>query len=245
MRVRSSLAGCAVLALSIIAAADAHALAHGRAANPRNTFEQATPQQMSQAAASMLTWADVTPAMKVAPGWEFTSKVDKPLTLELCTIAGKAVLTPPAPVMFQTELGETDLASDPIAFQQNIWQYSSEAAAKRAWVVLQKRAKLCTGSVVEATPGEAPNTQILSNGRTALTFDGAHGVWVHSYFTQQVSETAPTEGGYYVMFRNGDVIQSVEYDYPDTVNLSPKLRATVQRIAVDLATRWQTGMKRG
>lgn len=199
---------------------------------------QPTPQQMADAAAAMLVWEDVPASMKVAPGWEFTTKADKTLALELCTKAGKEVLAPRAPVMFQTELGETDLVNDPVAFQENVWQYADAGAAARAWAVLKQRAKQCTGKVIERTTGEASNTQILSNGLTDLEFNGNVGVWVHSYFARTVSESASTEGGYYVMYLNGDVIQSVEYDYPDTVNLGPGLRATVQRIAVDLAARW-------
>jgi hypothetical protein len=53
-----------------------------------------------------------------------------------------------------------------------------------------------------------------------------------------VGEDAATEGGYYVMFLNGSAIQSVEYDYPDTVDLNPALRAQVQKIAELLVDRW-------
>lgn len=199
---------------------------------------QPTPEQMSHAAGHMLVWEDVTPAMKVAPGWEFTTKADKSLALELCTKSGKAISAPKAPVMFQTELGETDLKTDPVAFQQNIWQYPDTTAAQKAWSTLQKRAKRCTGQIVEATPGEKSNVQHLSNGATEALVNGQPGVWIHSYFDRRVSESATTEGGYYVMFLNGNVMQSVEYDYPDTVDLSPALRTQVQGIAQTLATRW-------
>lgn len=243
MRLRCVGGGGLALVLAVIPAATATAAVPLQGSSPGATNDEATPWQMANAAANMLRWTDVTPSMEVAPGWEFTTKVDDLLALELCTIAGKDVLAPEAPVMFQTELGETDWESDPIAFQENVWSYPSEKAAKRAWKKLRKSARLCTGSFAESTTGESANTQILSNGRTDTEVNGTPGVWVHSYFTQKLSESASSEGGYYVVFLNGDVIQSVEYDFVDTVNLSPDLRATVQRIAAVLADRWRQGAR--
>ena len=199
---------------------------------------QPTPEQMANAAGRMLTWEDVPRSMKVAPGWEFTVKADKGLAHELCTKGGTAILAPAASALYQVELGETDLQSDPVAFQQNVWQYSDSTAAGRAWATLQQRARKCTGRSVERAPGESSNVQYLTNGSTEVDFDGRQGVWVQSRFARPVTENATTEGGYYVMFLNGDVIQSVEYDYPDTVDLSGALRSQVQQIAVTLATRW-------
>jgi hypothetical protein len=83
------------------------------------------------------------------------------------------------------------------------------------------------------------NVQYLTNGSTDVDFDGRTGVWVRSRFTRPLTERATAEGGYYVMFLNGDVIQSVEYDYQDAVDLSGALRSQVQQIAVALAERWR------
>lgn len=67
------------------------------------------------------------------------------LTLELRTKNGGTILSPPAPLMFEVELGATDTEPDPIALQQNVWQYPDTASAARAWAVLKKRALPCTG----------------------------------------------------------------------------------------------------
>jgi hypothetical protein len=195
---------------------------------------------MGNAAGRMLVWEDVPRAMKVAPGWEFTVKADESLALELCSKGATTILAPDAPVLYQVELGETDLQGDPVAFQQNVWQYADSTAASRAWSVLQKRARKCTGRSIERVPGERSNVQYLTNGSTDVDFDGRRGVWVQSRFARPLADGATNEGGYYVMFLNGDVIQSVEYDYPDTVDLSGALRSQVQQIAVALAGRWRT-----
>ncbi len=199
---------------------------------------QPSGQQMADAVNRMLVWEDVPRTMKVAPGWEFTTKADKSLALELCTKNGQEILAPEAPILFQVELGETDLQEDPNSFQQNIWQYENSADAQRAWAILQQRALKCTGRVLERAPGQRTNVQYLTNGTTELMVNDRPGVWVHSRFARPVGEDAATEGGYYVMFLNGSAIQSVEYDYPDTVDLNPALRAQVQKIAKLLVDRW-------
>lgn len=197
-----------------------------------------TPEQLAHASTHMLTWADVPESMKVAPGWEFTAKSDPILALELCTKNGIAILSPRAPLMYQVELGETDAQVDPTAFQENIWQYPDSVAAARAWSVLQQRARKCTGRSIEREPGGRPSTQFLTNGITDVLVNGQPGIWTHSRFSRPLPEDAPSEGGYYVVFLNGDVIQSVEYDFPDTKNLSERLRRQVQSIAQSLALRW-------
>lgn len=199
---------------------------------------QPSPEQIAKAAGHMLVWEDVPKSMKVAPGWEFTSKADSTLALELCSKRGTPVLAPPVPIMFQVELGETDLQADPVAFQQDIWEFPDSAAAQRSWEVLTQRARRCAGRSIERAPGEHGNVQYLTNGTTDLEVDGRAGVWIHSRFARPVAEDAITEGGYLVVFLKDNVIQSVEYDYSDTKDLSNRLRIQVQRIAQMLADRW-------
>lgn len=199
---------------------------------------QPTTADVARASEQMLTWEDVPALLKVDPGWEFTAKADSLLALELCTKDGKAITTPPAPVMYQVELGETTAKSDPISLQQNVWQYSSEAQARRAWETTKARAKRCTGRTTERGTQGTSNIQYLTNGVTDVLVNGEPGIWTQSRFSRTLSEDATSEGGYYVVFLNGTVLQSMEYDYSDTVELPVRKRLAVQEISQRLAERW-------
>ncbi len=197
-----------------------------------------SPTEMAQAAERMLTWGDVPASLKVDPGWEFTTKQDPLLALELCTKGKKTITTPPAPSMYQVELGETTATTDPVSIQQNIWQYPSEAQARRAWEVTKLRAKRCTGRSVERGSQGSSNIQYLTNGTTDVLVNGEPGIWIQSRFSRKLASDATSEGGYYVVFLNGSVLQSMEYDYADTINLPQRKRLAVQTLSQRLAERW-------
>jgi hypothetical protein len=222
----------ATLPLSTFAAIPGSAFAAAQRDEPPST------SAMAQAADQMLTWGDVPPSLKVDPGWEFTTKADPLLALELCTKQSKTITTPPAPVMYQVELGETTAITDPLSIQQNIWQYPSEAQARRAWETTQRRAKRCTGRSVERGSQGSSNIQYLTNGATEVRVNGEPGIWIQSRFSRQLANDATSEGGYYVVFLNGSVLQSMEYDYADTIELTQGKRLAVQKLSQRLAERW-------
>jgi|GEM_PF-933333 len=199
---------------------------------------QPTQQDLARAVASMLVWEDVPATLKVEPGWEFTTKSDKSLVVELCSRNQQSILGPKAAVLYQVELGETDAVADPTALQQGVYVFADAARAQKAWQLLQRRALRCTGRSLERNPGQRTNVQYLTNGTTQVLVDGRPGIWIQSRFTRPVDDNAVNEGGYYVIFLNGNAIQVVEYDYEDTVDLREGLRQQVQQIAKVLAERW-------
>jgi hypothetical protein len=200
-----------------------------------------SPQAQADALGKMVTSADVPSSLLVDPGWEFTTKVDRyDLRFELCTKNGVAIEGLPAPIMHQVEFGETDLLSDPISVQQNIWQFTTPSEAKRAWRVMQARAKDCSGTTKE--PGDSAGkfaTQVLTNGTTRAVVNGQPGIWTHSLYRSGVTPSG--EGGYYVAFLLDDAIQTVEYDFAEGTVLPESDRWPVKKLAQTLANRWLAG----
>lgn len=219
------------------------ALAPGATAN-ETPEGQPTPQDMDRAVSSMLIWEDAPANLKVDPGWEFTTKYDDSLVIELCSRNRQSVQGPKATLLYQVELGETDGIIDPTSLEHDVYVYPDAASAQKAWKVLQRRALRCTGRNLERNPGERTNVQYLTNGTTQVLVDGRPGIWIQSRFARPVDNNATNEGGYYVFFLNGNSIQGVEYDYPDTVDLRQGLRIQVQEIAQVLAERWSTSATR-
>lgn len=224
------LAGTALLALLV-------SVAPGAAANDTPDW-QPTQENLARAVGAMLVWEDAPAALKVQPGWEFTTKADKSLSIDLCARNEQDIVGSKAEVLYRVELGETDAIADPISLQQDVYVYPDAARAQRAWQLLQQRARRCVGRSIERVPGQRGNVQYLTNGRTDITVNGRPGIWIQSRFSRPVDDNAVNEGGYYVLFLNGNAIQRVEYDYEDTVDLRPNLRSQVQQVARVLADRW-------
>lgn len=199
-----------------------------------------TPTMQAHAQEKMLVVADLPAGLKVDPGWEFTTKIDRhDLKFELCTVNGKAIEAPPAPVMYQVEFGETDLLNDPHSLQENVWQFASTSAAEEAWRVLKERARQCTGTTNEAETSQAtPIRQVLSNGVARQLVQGVPGVWTHSTYLRPSVGADAGEGGYYVAYLVGSAILTVEYDFQEGVNLSPLRRRVVNTVTRQLAERW-------
>lgn len=214
-------------------------LASAPAASANETPEgQPTPQDMERAASSMLVWEDAPAKLKVDAGWEFTTKYDTSLVIELCSRNQKSVQGPKATLLYQVELGETDDVTDPTSLEHDVYVYPDAKSAQKAWRVMQRRALRCTGRNLERNPEERTNVQYLTNGTTQVLVDGRPGIWIQSRFARPVTDGAANEGGYYVFFLNGNAIQGVEYDYPDTTDLRGGLRMKLQKIAQVLAERW-------
>lgn len=209
-------------------------------ASPANATDGVTPTMQADAQEKMLLVGDLPELIKVDPGWEFTTKIDRhDLKFELCTIRGKAIEAPPAPVMYQVEFGETDLVSDPYSLQENVWQFADAASAQRAWAILQERARLCTGTTQEpGGPGAGPVRQVLSNGVALQRVNGETGIWTHSTYLHAATATDVGEGGYYVAYLVGDAIMTVEYDFLQGVTLSRLHRRLVNNVARTLGERW-------
>lgn len=190
----------------------------------------------------MLVWEDAPANLKVAPGWEFTTKSDTSLVIELCSRNQQAVLGPKASLLYQVELGETDAIGDPVSLQQGLYVYADSAQAQKAWQLLQRRALRCTGRDLVREPGQKTNVQYLTNGETEVLVEGQPGIWIQSRFARPVDDNATNEGGYYVFFLNGNSIQRVEYDYEDTLDLPQGLRLRVQQLSQVLAERWSASL---
>lgn len=227
----------ALVASALLAAGTTLTLGTG----PARAADGTTPQAQADALAKMMTGADFPASLKVDPGWEFTTKVDRwDLAFELCTKNGVAVQGLPSPIMYQVEFGETDRLADPISIQQNVWQFASTAQAKRAWQVMQQRAKRCTGTTREpdGTAGGYA-TQVHTNGTTPAVVKGRPGLWTHSVYTTGSADAG--EGGYYVAFLLDDAIQTVEFDFTAGEVLAARERWQINKVAQTLANRWLAG----
>jgi hypothetical protein len=187
----------------------------------------------------MLTYEDAPASLRIAPGWEFTIKADKSLKQDLCTKGSVDISGPLTDLLYQVELGETDSQTDPRSTEQKVWKYRSATRTARDWAVITERARQCQGRVVQRESDGTESIQHLSNGVTEITVNGATGIWIHSNYTKVSGAADAGEGGYYVLFRVGNTIQSVEYDFPDARGpLSQSLRLVVQRLAKKLGDRW-------
>ena len=209
-------------------------------ASPALATEGVTPDMQADAQEKMLVVGDLPQGLKVDPGWEFTTKIDRhDLKFELCTVRGATIETPPAPVMYQVEFGETDLVQDPYSLQENVWQFPDAASANYAWKMMKKRAQFCHGTTYESGGrGAGWVRQDLTNGIALQQVNGQTGIWTHSTYLHAATATDVGEGGYYVAYLLGDAIITVEYDFVEGVTLSAPQRRLVNTVARTLAERW-------
>lgn len=197
-----------------------------------------TPQEQAKIFARMLTRADVPKSLLVSPGIEYTVKAHGGQHQALCDKNGKDIQGRETDLLYQVELGETNVETDPVAIEQKVWPYASTQQALREWQYIEQQAKLCTGRTDWRGESGGNNIQFLSNGRTSLTVDGRTGIWIWIDSRKRASNSDNEDGGYYVLYLVKDTIQSVEYDYPDAKGLPFAARAQIDQLAWRLAERW-------
>ena len=205
------------------------------AAKPRPT---PTPQEQAKVYERMLTRADVPRSLRVAPGIEYTMKNHAGQHQSLCDKNGRDIQGRETDLLYQVELGETDVDPDPTAIEQKVWPYSSAQAALREWQYLERQVRLCSGRSQWRGETGGTNVQYLSNGRTTERVDGRTGIWVWIDARGAVRNPESEDGGYYVLHLVKDTIQSLEYDYPDQRGLPAAARSQVDRLSWRLAQRW-------
>ena len=186
-----------------------------------------TPAEQAKIFARMLTRADVPKSLMVSPGIEYTVKAHGGQHQALCDKNGKDIQGRETDLLYQVELGETNVETDPIAIEQKVWPYAST-----------QQAPLCTGRSDWRGESGGTNVQYLQNGRTRLTVDGRSGIWIWIDSRKRATNSDNEDGGYYVLYLVKDTIQSVEYDYPDAKGLPFTARAQIDQLAWRLAERW-------
>jgi len=204
-------------------------------AKPRPT---PTPEQQSKVFKRMLVRGDVPPSLFVSPGIEYTMKDHEGQHQSLCDKNGEDIQGRETDLLYQVELGETNVVADPVAIEQKVWPYPSTQIALREWLYIVQQAKRCTG--MSEWTGEAGNRnrQRLSNGTTSYEVDGRKGIWIWIDARGSVRNPESEDGGYYVLYLVKDVIMSVEYDYPDRKGLPDAARRQVDLLAWRLGERW-------
>jgi len=197
-----------------------------------------TPEQQAKVFARMLTRADVPKSLMVSEGIEFTMKDHLGQHQSLCDKNGRDIQGRETNLLYQVELGETNVEKDPVAIEQKVWPYASTQRALREWQYIEQQVKLCTGRSEWRGESGGNNVQFLSHGRTSLTVDGRTGIWIWIDSRSRAGNSDNEDGGYYVLYLVKDTIQSVEYDYPDAKGLPFAARAQVDQLAWRLAERW-------
>lgn len=174
----------------------------------------------------------------VSPGIEYTMKAHAGQHQSLCDKNGRDIQGRETDLLYQVELGETNVETDPIAIEQKVWPYASTQQALREWQYIEQQAKLCTGRSDWRGESGGTNVQYLQNGRTRLAVDGRTGIWIWIDSRKRATNSDNEDGGYYVLYLVKDTIQSVEYDYPDAKGLPFAARAQIDQLAWRLAERW-------
>lgn len=197
-----------------------------------------TPQEVAHNLARMLTVKDVPKELMLDPGWEFTVKAHPGQHQALCDKNGEDVQGRATDLLYQVELGETNLVADPIALEQKMWPYSSTTEALTEWQYIQQEVRKCTGQSTWKNDKGGMNVQYLSWGYTNLQVRGNKGIWIYIDARSSGFNPDSEDGGYYILFPVGSAIQSVEYDFPDAKGLSTRKRQLLEQLSVTLANRW-------
>lgn len=174
----------------------------------------------------------------VSPGIEYTMKAHGGQHQSLCDKNGQDIQGRETDLLYQVELGETNVEADPIAIEQKVWPYASTQQALREWQYIEQQAKQCTGRSDWRGESGGTNVQYLQNGRTRLTVDGRTGIWIWIDSRKRATNSDNEDGGYYVLYLVKNTIQSVEYDYPDAKGLPFAARAQIDQLAWRLGERW-------
>lgn len=201
-----------------------------------------TPTPVEQAAVfdRMLTRADVPRSLAVSPGIEYTMKNHEGQHQSLCDKNGRTIEGRETDLLYQVELGETNIIADPIAMEQKVWPYATTQQALRQWRYIVQQVKLCTGRSQWKGETGGDNVQFLSHGQTDFLIDGRPGIWIWIDSRRQAGSSDNEDGGYYVLYLVKDTIQSLEYDYPDAQGLPFRAHQQVDRLAFRLADRWMS-----
>lgn len=197
-----------------------------------------SPEEQAKVFARMLTRADVPKSLMVSPGIEYTMKAHGGQHQSLCDKNGQDIQGRETDLLYQVELGETNVEADPIAIEQKVWPYASTQQALREWQYIEQQAKQCTGRSDWRGESGGTNVQYLQNGRTRLTVDGRTGIWIWIDSRKRATNSDNEDGGYYVLYLVKNTIQSVEYDYPDAKGLPFAARAQIDQLAWRLGERW-------
>lgn len=197
-----------------------------------------TPQEQAQAFERMLTAEDAPRILIISEGVEYTTKAHGGQHQSLCDKNGVDIQGRETNLLFQVELGETNVRPDPVAFEQKVWPYRTPAEALKEWQYIEAQAKRCFGVSSWRTEKGDPVRHQLHNGRTELTVNGRTGIWIWIDAQNGRYSKESEDGGYYVFYLVGDTIQSYEYDYPDKRGLPSRIRNAVDQLAWDLAQRW-------
>ncbi len=226
------------LTMLIVAAATVSSLLGAGSVAVATTRTTPTPEEQARVFERMLTRADVPRSLVVDAGIEYTMKNHGGQHQSLCDKNGQDIQGRVTDLLYQVELGETNLMADPVAIEQKVWPYPSAQAALREWQYLERQVRLCTGRSQWRGETGGLNTQYLSNGRTRLEVNGRTGIWIWIDARGSGYNPESEDGGYYVLHLAGDAIQSVEYDYVDAKGLSTQTRSSVNQLAWRLAERW-------
>ncbi len=197
-----------------------------------------TPQEQARAFERMLTPDDAPKVLDISEGTEYTTKAHGGQHQSLCDKNGVDIQGRVTNLLFQVELGETNLRTDPVAFEQKVWPYRNNAEALREWQYIEAQAKKCFGRSSWRSEAGDSILHYLSNGRTDLEVQGRTGIWIWIDAQGGRFSKESEDGGYYVFYLVGDTIQSFEYDYPDKRGLPSRIRNAVDQLAWDLAERW-------
>lgn len=196
-----------------------------------------TPAEQARHFERMLTRADAPKLLRISPGIEYTMKAHGGQHQELCDKDGEEIRGRETNLLYQVELGETNVWKDPIALEQKVWPYESAAATRSEWNYLVRQAKRCTG-VNNVGDESRPILHRISNGRTRRQVNGERGIWISIQLSAHEADPDTEDGGYYVLFRAGNSIHSVEFDYADRRGLTRDERDAVEELGQALAHRW-------
>lgn len=200
-----------------------------------------TPEEVAHNLARMLTVNDVPKELMIDPGWEYTVKAHPGQHQALCDKNGEDVQGRETNLLYQVELGETNVLEDPIALEQKMWPYASTTQALSEWQYLQQEVRKCTGRSTWKNDKGGMNVQYLSWGYTQLQVRGNKGIWIYIDARSAGFNPDSEDGGYYILFPVGSAIQSVEYDFPDAGGISQRKRMLLEQLSVKLADRWLDG----
>ena len=100
-----------------------------------------TPAEQARHFERMLTRADAPKLLRISPGIEYTMKAHGGQHQELCDKDGEEIRGRETNLLYQVELGETNVWKDPIALEQKVWPYESAAATRSEWNYLVRQAK--------------------------------------------------------------------------------------------------------
>lgn len=183
------------------AVAGATAVAAGLMVAPAH----AADDSFDGAARAMLQKADISPSLGSPGGYTFTAQRGTKSRPWLCSTNKGSLQGKKAKRVYEAQY---ELDKNPASqIAQTIYVYASESASQDAWKDLTSKVKKCDSEVPAS--GGAPQ-MTTTFGKTAREYEGSKGRWVYSTIGSKKSG----ESSLVVFFRNGNAIQTVEYDVP-------------------------------